>query len=1044
MKILHIADVHWRGLSRHEEYILSFKDLFSQAKKLKPDIIYVGGDIVHSKTQGISPELVENLAWWFNEMASIAPTHIILGNHDGLIHNKDRQDAISPIIKAIDNKNIFLYKDSGVYPTGIPGFDWCVFSCFDEENWSKVKPSDNISIALFHGAVTGSLTDIDWQLDGEVPVSFFDAFDFGMLGDIHKTQFLNTKKTVAYCGSTIQQNYGEDPEKGFLMWDIRSREDFDVTFHPVKNDYKFITVDWRGDIEKTVKACMEHSRQSRFRIRAENDYITPAQTRSLQKALKKLKNASEVVFKIDNSFVSEKIKEGETTSVNLRDPKVMKDLVRQYYAGADVKEQEWIQLDEMTNRCLSEVTQENSDLRHVKWGVSKINFDNTFCYGESNTINLDKLPGITGIFGKNARGKSSIIGTLAYGLFNSSDRGSIKNIHIINSRKNSCKTEVDIVVNGSLFRVVRETLKKVTKNNVWAPTTLKVYRINAKGEILEDLTEEQRRESEKILRSMIGSPEEFHMTSLASQGEMNTFIKEKATSRKNILSNFLDMSVFESMNDIAKKESSDLRSELKQYAPAGGGWAKAIDTLKEDKKDRQCRLDEVNIEKNEIQLEIEKLTKELHQNVKEDFVSLSEVKKSTLLKENLESKIIKKQSSLDNMSDEIFESEQKISKIENFITSFDIDDIKEKHSASKELVRTLWELEGHFKAENAELTNMEKSVKKLLEVPCGDSFPDCKFIKDSHRDKRKIEEKRLKVNKLQSNILDLKSSYKKIQKENYEEKIEKYNAIVEKKSRLISDISNSRVQIQILQNEISNFEKDLVKAKKSSEELELRFNSQDQEDDKSGISRILDIKKEDFRKNDLKRVKLIKSVEATRLSLSQSVKQKKRYDEISSQLKVQDLFIQATSKRGMPVQIINSLLPKINFEISKILKGVVAFTVVLEADLESNAMDVFIDYGDSKRIIELASGMEKMISSLAIRVALINISSLPKTSMLIIDEGFGTLDETNLESCGRLLQSLKKWFKNIIIISHIDAIKDVVDHTLEITKIGVDSYVKSV
>ena len=164
---------------------------------------------------------------------------------------------------------------------------------------------------------------------------------------------------------------------------------------------------------------------------------------------------------------------------------------------------------------------------------------------------------------------------------------------------------------------------------------------------------------------------------------------------------------------------------------------------------------------------------------------------------------------------------------------------------------------------------------------------------------------------------------------------------------------------------------------------------QDQEDDKSGISRILDIKKEDFRKNDLQRVKLIKSVEATRLSLSQSIKQKKRYDELSSQLKVQDLFIQATSKRGMPVQIINSLLPKINFEISKILKGVVAFTVVLEADLESNAMDVFIDYGDSKRIIELASGMEKMISSLAIRVALINISSLPKTSMLIIDEGFG-------------------------------------------------------
>ena len=153
------------------------------------------------------------------------------------------------------------------------------------------------------------------------------------------------------------------------------------------------------------------------------------------------------------------------------------------------------------------------------------------------------------------------------------------------------------------------------------------------------------------------------------------------------------------------------------------------------------------------------------------------------------------------------------------------------------------------------------------------------------------------------------------------------------------------------------------------------------------------------------------------------------------------MLIQAYSKRGIPVQLLYSLLPKINEEISKILQGVVSFTIELEADLESNAMDIYINYGDSRRIVELASGMEKMMASLAIRVALINISTLPKTNMLIIDEGFGALDETNLESCGKLLTSFKKWFKNIIIISHIDAIKDIVDNSIEIIKEGVDSHV---
>ena len=82
------------------------------------------------------------------------------------------------------------------------------------------------------------------------------------------------------------------------------------------------------------------------------------------------------------------------------------------------------------------------------------------------------------------------------------------------------------------------------------------------------------------------------------------------------------------------------------------------------------------------------------------------------------------------------------------------------------------------------------------------------------------------------------------------------------------------------------------------------------------------------------------------------------------------------------------------------------------------------------------------MSSIAIRVALVNISSLAKSDIFIIDEGFGALDDTNIEACSRLLNSLKKYFKSIIIISHIDAIKDIVDKNIEIGNNGNDSYVR--
>ena len=60
-KCAHISDVHWRSLKRHDEYKQIFLEMFKKLREEKPNVIFIGGDIVHSKTQGISPEIIENL-----------------------------------------------------------------------------------------------------------------------------------------------------------------------------------------------------------------------------------------------------------------------------------------------------------------------------------------------------------------------------------------------------------------------------------------------------------------------------------------------------------------------------------------------------------------------------------------------------------------------------------------------------------------------------------------------------------------------------------------------------------------------------------------------------------------------------------------------------------------------------------------------------------------------------------------------------------------------------------------------------------------------
>lgn len=1038
MKIVHIADVHWRGLSRHEEYIMAFKDFFKKVEDIAPDLIYVGGDIVHSKTQGISPELIQCLCWWFNRMAKICPVHVILGNHDGLILNKDRQDAITPIIKAIDNPNIFLYKDTGIYDTGIPGFKWCVFSCFDEENWGSLKPNpSDVNIALFHGGVRGSLTDIDWQMTGEVNLSFFKDYDFALLGDIHKRQFLDKKKTVAYCGSTIQQNYGETTDKGFLLWDIRSKDDFDVEYFSVKNNHPFITVEWQGDVHSTVIACKYHPRQSRFRIKAGN-FISQSDAKRIRKELKKTHNAKEVVFKIETKFDSEKnlVDQTNDEALNLRDPKVHYELLKSYYDNQDLEDEEWTCLEDMTYKYIDAVSKFGESNRNVRWSINSLSFDNTFSYGPGNYVNFDSLPGITGIFGRNARGKSSIIGTLVYGLFNASDRGSIKNLHIINTRHSACKASVDINISGSPYRIERVTTKKQTKKDVWAPTTLKFYKLNASGEIIEDLTEEQRRETEKILRRTLGTSEEFLMTSLASQGEINNFIKEKAAARKNILSNFLDLEIFEKVTDLAKKDAGPLRSKISTLSSEN--W---------EQKFNQClsKIDDHLLVKVSAENKIEDIDsdiKELRRNLSDQqstFVSQNEVKQKKYTCDKIRKDIASLKTKKEELVESISDQTDKIRKIEKFLINFNLKEVKKKRDAKRKIGQNLIELKGRLKLERKELDNIKKSIRILDHVPCGDMFPTCKFIKNSHKSKEKIENQEEKVTFLSVKVDDIEAELKNLT-ENFEEKIEKYNSILNKKSKIVDEISEKKISIERTSQNIKSLERQLKTAVQDHQNALVIFNAQETSENIEIYKRIEDLEK-DRKRYSSQRDSAISHTASWRAKRDLYKKNWEEYKQINKDLRLYDMFIQASSKRGIPVQLLYSLLPKINAEISKILQGVVGFTIELEADLESNAMDIYINYGDSRRVVELASGMEKMMASLAIRVALINVSTLPKTNMLIIDEGFGALDETNLESCSKLLVSFKKWFKNIIIISHIDAIKDIVDHSLDIVKNGVDSHV---
>ena len=71
---------------------------------------------------------------------------------------------------------------------------------------------------------------------------------------------------------------------------------------------------------------------------------------------------------------------------------------------------------------------------------------------------------------------------------------------------------------------------------------------------------------------------------------------------------------------------------------------------------------------------------------------------------------------------------------------------------------------------------------------------------------------------------------------------------------------------------------------------------------------------------------------------------------------------------------------------------------------------------------------------MAIRLALLNVSSLPKGNIFILDEPGTALDEENMEGFVRILDMVKNYFKTVLLISHLDSLKDCVDKQIVIDK----------
>jgi DNA repair exonuclease SbcCD ATPase subunit/DNA repair exonuclease SbcCD nuclease subunit len=1042
--IVHVSDVHIRLTKRHDEYREAFSKLYSEIQKTPENTVIINtGDTFHSKVD-LSPEAVQIGGEFLKKCADIRPTIIIAGNHDCLLTNTTRLDSISPIVDALNHSNLFYLKESKLY--GFANLLLNNMSVFDDATkyirmknvMKRIKINFDAKIALYHGGVLNAKTDVGYTItDKTVTNELFDGHDMALLGDIHMAQTLqeydeNTEKPIIrFAGSFIQQNHGEALlGHGYSLWDVKQRS---YTHVEIPNDYGHFTIDIEdGKLSTDISTL---PKKPKLRVRCKESVAT--EVKKVINELRKTYEISDLIYvRVDTDGATKVAQTQNISNLNqIGNVDYQNKIIANYLKDkfVDVMDDETIDGVCKINKELNAGLSRDDSSRNIRWRPIKFEFSNMFSYGENNVLDFTKLEDVYGVFAANASGKSSLMDALCFTVFDKSARA-FKATHVMNSQKMSFNGKFTFEINNIKYVIERDG-KRDKKNNV--KVDVNFYKIEKDEKI--SLNSEARRSTNEIIRDYLGDYDDFVLTTLALQGNQCSFIDMGQTERKELLSQFIGLNLFDKLSSLAADKTKELSGAIKSFNKENS--QSKLDGMKNELGLLESKLIDLNTQKEYHTSEKQKIDGRVEEE-QSKVIKLEDVPTNiSVLKRDRDTLIAKNNQIAEAMSkidaDTLVKKQEYVDAVKKQ-AEYPVD-LKEKADKYAGLSRNKQRIEQEM--EKLKLVVKEK-LNKLDHLSKHQYDPNCRyccnnaFVKDAISAKDSLETDKNEAKELSAALSLIKNELSELEQfvEQYQESL----ILKEKVNTLTAFLSKKEL-------EKSNYNNNLEKNKTSISKMECSIELYEKSKEIIENNRVIleGINSFKSKSNELS-VKL-KGIEkeyveaySRKVSVGDQIKnieeQIKKIQENEDELAAYQYYISAVGKDGVPYQIISDAIPKIEQEVNNILSHIVEFTISMETDGKN--VNVYIKYEDKKWPLELCSGMEKFISGLALRVSLINISNLPRPNFLVIDEGMSALDATNMPMVHALFDYMKRNFDFIIIISHLDAMRDMVNKQLEIKKVN--------
>jgi exonuclease SbcC len=168
-------------------------------------------------------------------------------------------------------------------------------------------------------------------------------------------------------------------------------------------------------------------------------------------------------------------------------------------------------------------------------------------------------------------------------------------------------------------------------------------------------------------------------------------------------------------------------------------------------------------------------------------------------------------------------------------------------------------------------------------------------------------------------------------------------------------------------------------------------------------------------------------------------------DVLTKQSSLLDELRGAFGKNGVPAMIIESVLPELEANANELLGKMTAGRMNVRFETQrqtqsgnvSETLELRINDDVGERAYEMFSGGEAFRINFAVRIALSKLLAHragAQLQTLFIDEGFGTQDAQGRERLVEAIRAIEPDFERIVVITHIDELKDAFPARIEVTK----------